>query len=205
MCGTSISLIHFTEQELWALWAASVHTVLVLQSFCMHSCSTTNYYYIIIIELFKVCFLFSCDRDKGGGCSLVGGMYVRHGRSASGLRPRPSAVPGDLLDGAAAVSQWLSRPGGFGPCFAEPVRSRERPPQQRSAALPAGQTLISCQTDLFMRLHIDAQWHILFQKTFCLSHLPSIGRKFCSSNQLKEYTWNQIIYVAGARWPYANL
>lgn len=100
--------------------------------------------------LLIVRLLSSCERDKGGGWSLVGGMYVRNGRSASGLGQRPSAVPGDLLDGAAAVSQRLSGPGGFVPCVAESVRRRERPPQQCKAALPAGQTLISCQTDLVM-------------------------------------------------------
>lgn len=153
MRGTSISLIHlYWARALSALWAASgTHSTCPLallfvllhhhHQFLMHYCC-------VVCSQWSV---FSCcDRDKGGGWSLVGGMYVGNGRSASGLRPRPSAVPGDLLDGAAAVSQWLSRPGGFGPRVAEPVRSRERPPQQCSAALPAGQAFIWCQTHLFM-------------------------------------------------------
>lgn len=125
---------------------------------CLCTCSTCSsvLLYILLHHHFFFFFFYrvhspsSCVRDKGGGWSFVGGMHVGNGRSTSGLRPRPSAVPGDLLDGAAAVSQRLSGPGGFGPRVAEPVSSRERPPQQRSAALPAGQTLISCLTDLFM-------------------------------------------------------
>lgn len=112
------------------------------------------------------------DRDKGGSRSSAGGMCSWDGRCASGLRARAIAVSGDLLDGAAAASQRLTRSGSSGSCVTESVRSHQKPQQQCSASVPAGQSVtISLDlTALFMRdvnggaLDIDAKLLEIFLK-----------------------------------------